>query len=148
MGGLSRYPQLKGTVRAIGDAETNENGELTDAAQSFNREVATHTERLKAVERQLTALGDVGAAKTIKAQKLSAICLFVQNKRGCQSTVAVTAEKIQGCVGVSRRYAYDLIEIAAEELDGGRVHEATDARTNTEVECKKKALLVNCEVVH
>ena len=141
-------PLLKGTVRALVDAEIDEIGELPDAGQAFSREVATHTERLDAVERQLAVLGNVGAAKTTKAQKLAAICVFAQNKRGNQSTVAVMAEEIQDCVGVSRRYVYDLVDKAAEELDGVRVREATDVRTNTGVEHKKKALLVDCEVVH
>jgi len=60
----------------------------------------------------------------------------------------VTADEIQGCVGVSRRYAHDLIESAAEALDGVRVCEATDVRTSTGVEHTKKALLVDCEAVH
>ncbi|MEF8906215.1 MAG: hypothetical protein V5A29_20195, partial [Haloarculaceae archaeon] len=120
-------PLLKGTVRAIVDAEIDEIGELPDAGRAFTRQVATHAERLDGVEAHLTALGDVGTAKTSKAQKLAAIRAFALNKRGSQSTVAVTAEEIQGCVGVSRRYAYDLIDEAAEELDGVRVREATVA---------------------
>lgn len=141
-------PLLKGTVRAIVDAEIDEIGELPDAGRAFHRQVATHAERLDAVEQQLAALGDVGAPKTSKAQKLAAIQAFAQNKRGSQSTVAVTAEEIQGCVGVSRRYAYDLIDEAAEALDGVRVREASDVQTSTGVEHKKKALLVDCEAVH
>ena len=141
-------PLLKGTVRAIVNTEIDDIGELPDAGRAFNREVGTHTERLDTLKQQLAALGDVGTAKTTKEQKLAAICAFAGNKRGSQSTVAVTAEEIQGCVGVSRRYAYDLIEEAAEELDGVRMREATDVRTSTGVEHKKKALLVDCEAVH
>ena len=97
-------PLLKGTVRAVVDAEIDDLGELPDAGRAFHRQVATHGERLDAVERQLAALGDVGTAKTTKEQKLAAICTFALNKRGGQSsTVAVTAAEIQGCVGVSRR---------------------------------------------
>lgn len=73
----------------------------------------------------MAALGDVGTTKTTKEQKLAAIRRFVQNKGGQQSTVAVIDSDIQGCVGVSRRYAYDLIEEAAAELEGARVREAT-----------------------
>ncbi|MEF8906193.1 MAG: hypothetical protein V5A29_20085, partial [Haloarculaceae archaeon] len=82
---------LKGTVRAIVDAEIDDIGEFPDAGRAFNRQVATYSERLDAVERQLAALGDVGTAKTTKEQKLAAIRAFALNKRGSQSTVAVTA---------------------------------------------------------
>ena len=142
-------PLLKGTVRAIVDAEIDNIGELPDAGRAFHPDVATHAERLDTVEEQLTALGDIGTAKTTKEEKLAAICAFAQNKGGNQSaTVAVTADEIQGCVGVSRRYAYELIDDAAATLDGARVREATDVQTSTGVEQKKKALLVDCEVVH
>lgn len=121
---------------------------MPDSGRAFNRQVATHSERLDAIEEQLTALGDVGTAKTTKEQKLAAICAFARNKGGQSGTVAVTASDIQGCIGVSRRYAYDLIDEAAEELDGARIREGTEVKTSTGVEHKKKALLVDCEVVH
>lgn len=139
-------PLLKGTVRAVLDAEIDDIGELPDAGRAFNRQVATYEERLAAVEQQVEALGDVQAEKTTKEQKLAAIITFAGNKRGGPSeTVTVTADEIQGCVGVSRRYAYDLIDEAATVLDTVQVREATDVQTSTGVEHKKKALLVDCE---
>lgn len=139
-------PLLKGTIRAVVDAEIDDIGDLPDAGRKFHREVATHAERLDAAEGQLTALGDIGTAKTTKEEKLAAICMFARNKRGGPSaTVAVTANEIQGCVGVSRRYAYELIDEAAVELAGARVREAADVQTGSGVEQKKKALLVDCE---
>lgn len=47
-----------------------------------------------------------------------------------------------------RRCAYDLTDEAATVLAGVRVREATDVRTSTGIEHKKKALLVDCEGVH
>jgi hypothetical protein len=100
-------PLLKGTVRAAVDADIDDIGELPDAGRSFNRWIGTHEERLDALERQLAALGDVGTTKTTKEQKLAAVLHFATNKQGTQSgTVAVTADESQGCVGISRRYAY------------------------------------------
>jgi len=140
-------PLLKGTVRAIVDADIDEIGELPDAGRSFHRTVVTQTERLATVEEQVAAFGDVDATKTTKAQKLAAICAFAQNKHNSQSsTVAVTAAEIRGCVGVSRRYAYELIDEAATELEGARVRSATSGESNGA--SKKKALLVDCEQVH
>lgn len=81
-------PLLKGTVRGVVDAEIDDLGALPDAGRAFNREVATHGERLDAVERQLAALGDVETAKTTKEQKLAAIRAFALNKRGSRSTTA------------------------------------------------------------
>lgn len=142
-------PLLKGTVRAVVGAEIDAIGELPDAGRAFNQQVATYDERLTAIEQQVDALGDVGAEKTTKEQKLAAIITFAGNKRGGPSeTVAVTADEIQGCVGVSRRYAYELIDEAAAVRDGMRVREATDVQTGSGVEHKKKALLVDCEQGH
>ncbi len=142
-------PLLKGTVRAITDADIDELRELPDAGRAFNGQVGTHDARLDTVEEQLAALGDINTTKTTKEQKLAAVLHFATNKRGTQSgTVAVTADEIQGCVGVSRRYAYDLIEEAAEVYAGVRVREARDVQTSTGVEHKKKAMLVDCEAVH
>jgi len=137
-------PLLNGTVRAMVDADIDEIGELPDAGRSFHREVVTQAERLATVEEQVAAFGDVDAAKTTKAQKLAAICAFAQNKHNSQSsTVAVTAAEIRGCVGVSRRYAYELIDEAAAEVDGARVREATSGQGSGVP--KKKALLVDRE---
>ncbi|MFC7176983.1 hypothetical protein [Halosegnis marinus] len=139
-------PLLKGTVRAVVGADIDAIGELPDAGRAFHREVATLGERVATVEEQVAAFGDVDAAKTTKAQKLAAICAFAQNKQHSQSTtVAVTAADIRGCVGVSRRYAYELIDDAAAEIDGARVREATSGQSGGAP--KKKALLVDCEQV-
>lgn len=138
-------PLLKGTVRAAIDADIDEIGELPDAGQTFNRQLRTTEERLDAVEQQLAALGDIGTTKTTKEQKLAAILTFAANKRGNQSSmVTVTANEIQSCTGVSRRYAYELIDEAAEMCAGVRVREATDVQTSTGVEHKKKVLPVDC----
>lgn len=132
-------PLLKGTIQVVVDAEIDDIGDLPDAGRAFHREMATYAERLNAAEGQLTALGDIGTAKTTKEEKLAAICTFARNKRGGPSaTVAVTVNEIQGRAGVSRRYAYELIDEAAAELAGARVREATDVWTGFGVEQKKK----------
>jgi hypothetical protein len=137
--------QLKSTVRAIVDAEIDDIGELPDAGRAFNRQVATYDERLAAVEQQVAALSGVAAGKTTKAQKLAAIGTFAQNKRGGPlATVAVTPAEVRGCTGVSRRYAYELIEAMDGAVDGVRVREATAVQTGSGVEQKGKALLVDC----
>ncbi|MCU4926470.1 hypothetical protein OB905_10815 [Halobacteria archaeon AArc-dxtr1] len=142
-------PLLKGTIRALVGAEIDEIGELPESGRTFNRQVETHAERLDAVEKRLAALGEIDREKTTKEQKIAAICTFAQNKRGGRSsTVAVTAKEIQGCVGVSRRYAYDLIGEVAEVVEGARVRDAREVPTATGVEHKKKALLIDCEAVH
>lgn len=141
-------PLLKGTVRAILDADIDEIAELPDAGRGFNQRVGSHEDRLDTLERQLAALGDISSTKTTKEQKLAAVLHFATNKRETQSgSVTVTADEIQGCVGISRRYAYDLIEDAAELCSGVRVREARDVQTSTGVKHKKKALLVDCEAV-
>lgn len=46
-----------------------------------------------------------------------------------QSKVAVTVSEIKGCVGVSRWYAYDLIDAMTSEINGVRLREARQVET-------------------
>lgn len=39
-----------------------------------------------------------------KAEKITAVLVFAQNKAGDDGKVAVTPAEIRGCTGVSRRY--------------------------------------------
>ena len=61
--------------------------------------------------------------------------------------MAVSSAEIKGCIGVSRRYAYGLVEAMAEDLDGARIREAQQVETGSGVKRKSKALLVDCEMV-
>lgn len=142
-------PLLKGSVRAAIGADIDTIDELPDAGRRFRRAHEAHAERLDAVEHRLAAYAELGADRSTKAEKLAAIAAFADNKAaGRSSTVAVTADEVQGCVGVSRRYAYDLLEVAAGSIEGMQLREPQSVATGHGTERKKKALLVDCDRVH
>jgi len=62
--------------------------------------------------------------------------------------VAVSPGEIRGCVDVSRRYTYDLIEEMGAEVPGVDVREARQVKTGSGTKRKGKALLVDYEAVH
>jgi len=100
------------------------------------------------VERRLDRLGDVGEEATSKEEKFAAILAFAANKRNGSPKVALSPQEVKGCTGVSRRYAYELIDEMAAVVEGVEVREATQVKTGSGTERKGKALLVDCEAVH
>ena len=141
-------PLLKGTVRAMtgGDIESIE--ELPDAGREFNTRLERFEERLATVERRVARLGDIGQEPTSKEEKFTSILAFAENKRNGSTKVALSPQEVKGCTGVSRRYAYALIDEMAEAVAGVEVREARRVETGSGTERKGKALLVDCEAVH
>lgn len=142
-------PLLKATLRAMADADIEAIDELPTAGRSFRRQLEELETTLASLDRRLALLGDIEADKSTKEQKIAAVLAFADNKRDVeQSTIAITAHEVKGCVGVSRRYTYDLMEAMADDLDGVSVREAKQVTTSTGGERKKKAILIDCEQVH
>lgn len=141
-------PLLKGTVRAAIDAEIDEIEELPEAGHAFAERFADYEDRLAAVERRLAAFGDVDTSADTKAEKMAAVLAFALNKHNGQSKVAVSPQEVRGCAGVSRRYAYELIDAMGEDVTGVTVREPHRVETSTGTKQKGKALLVDCEAVH
>lgn len=146
-------PLVKGTIRAMVETDIETVHDLPAAGRTFGARIDEPADRERRgrdeMERRLADLGDVGTRKTTKEQKLAAILAFAVNKRGEQAEkVAVSATEIRGCVGVSRRYAYDLMHAMAAEIEGVSVRESKRVQTSSGIKRKKKALLVDCERVH
>lgn len=141
-------PLLKGTVRAMIDGEIETMEDFPAAGRAFETRVAEIEATVTQVEERLDQFGDVTAAPSTKAEKFAAILAFARNKRNGSPKVAVSPGEIRGCVDVSRRYAYDLIDAMGEEVDGVQVREATQVETSGGTKRKGKALLVDCEAVH
>jgi hypothetical protein len=141
-------PLLKGTLRAAIDAEIDEIEDLPDAGHAFAERLAEYESRLAAVERRLAAFGDVDTTADTKAEKMAAVLTFALNKHDGRSKVAVSPQEVRGCAGVSRRYAYELIDAMGEDVTGVTVREPQRVETGAGTEQKGKALLVDCEAVH
>jgi tetrahydromethanopterin S-methyltransferase subunit G len=112
-------PLLKGTVRSIVDADIETIEELPPAGRAFGQRYVERGDRLAEVEARLEVLHSHTDGST-KAEKFAAVLSFAQNKADKGGKVAVTPAEIRGCTGVSRRYAYDLVEALATEVDGSR----------------------------
>lgn len=98
-------PLLKATLRAMADADIEAIDELPTAGRSFRRQLEELETTLASLDRRLALLGDIEADKSTKEQKIAAVLAFADNKRDVeQSTIAITAHEVKGCVGVSRRY--------------------------------------------
>jgi hypothetical protein len=140
-------PLVIGAVRALVDEDISELDGLPAAA----RRSAQHRRALRAdvdgLSARVAAFGDVGTESTSKDEKFAAVLAFAFNKRGDGPKVAVTPEEIRGCTGVSRRYAYELVEAMGESVAGCRVRESEIVQTARGSRRKPKALLVDCEVV-
>ena len=140
-------PLLKGTIQSLLDAEIDTIEDLPAAGRTFHQDVVDRTERLEQIEARLKQL-DQYAERSTKAEKIATVVAFARNKAGSEGKVAVTPAEIRGCTGVSRRYAYDLLETIADELAGVEVRHPTQVTTGSGTKRKPKALLVDCDVVH
>ena len=141
-------PLLTGAVRAMTGSEIESVEELPGAGREFRERLEEFEARLDAVERRLERLGDVGQEPTSKEEKFAAVLSFAENKRNGSAKVALSPQEIKGCTGVSRRYAYELIDEMGQGVDGVEVREERKGQTGNGTECKGKALLVDCELVH
>lgn len=119
-----------------------------DAGRDMRRQLDAREARVGELEERMAALSDVGSDTSTKAEKFAAILAFAANKRSTNDKVAVTPSEIRGCTGVSRRYAYDLIEAMGADVDGVRIREPDQVTTGAGDTQKRKALLVDCDRVH
>jgi tetrahydromethanopterin S-methyltransferase subunit G len=140
-------PLLKGTVRAVIGTEIETIDDLPAAGRAFGQEFVDCKEQLSQIEAQLEVLEQT-ADRSTKAEKIATVLAFASNKGGDAAKVTVTPAEIRGCTGVSRRYAYELVDTVAAEVDGVAVREAKQVQTSSGTERKGKALLVDCEEVH
>ena len=141
-------PLLKGTVRGMAHTDIETVHEFPDAGRAVGERLAQYDERLSAVERQLDAVSDIDDEPSSKKAKFAAVLAFAANKRSGNGKVALSPHEIKGCTGVSRRYAYELIETMAGCIDGVGMREAHEVQTGSGTARKGKALLVDCDVVH
>lgn len=107
---------LRKLLYNLADVEPTDAGLVEAAARAVDRVDALETEnealrsRLQTVEGELDAVRSIGAEKTSKEEKVAQIVQYAENQRDDASVWRVTAKEIVGITGVSRRYAYDLID--------------------------------------
>lgn len=130
---------------------SEENEHLRDEIDGLRADLERH-------ETQLDALGDIGAEKTSKEQKIAAIVAYAANARQPeQPAVTVLPKTITGVADVSRRYAYDLVDamIDGDGEDGAVgpdgydwAHDPADVPRHLEQDAPQKGVLIDFEGVH
>lgn len=140
-------PLLKGTIRGIITAEIETLDDLPAAGRAFGQQLIEREERLSQIEARLEVLQQSTDPST-KSEKVARVLAFAANKANNGGKVAVTPAEVRGCTGVSRRYAYDLVDTIAADVDGVQVRDSQQVTTATGTKHKQKALLVDCEQVH
>jgi len=142
-------PLLKAAIRGLLSQDIDSIHGLPDAGRAVGNQLSDFEARLTEIEQQLATMQSVGDGSSSKEEKIARVLAYAENKASTsQSKVSVSANEVKGCAGVSRRYAYDLLEEIAETVPGVRLRDAQRVQTGSGVEQKRKALLVDCEVVH
>ncbi|WP_224449335.1 hypothetical protein [Haloprofundus salilacus] len=140
---------------------TNDDGEVgvieatyhaLDEIDSLHRRVQELEAENERLNEQLDALGDIGAEKTTKEQKIAAVVRYADQKRDNSNDVMrVTPSEIKGLLDVSRRYSYDLVDSIASEFEWARIRDgrleptAKDGGGSRRI---KKALEIDFAGVH
>lgn len=102
---------------------------------------------VESLETRLDAFATVGTEMNSKEEKYAAVLELAFEKCGDSETVSVGPHEIRNCTGVSRRYAYDLIDAMGTSLPGCEVRESEVVETISGTRRRSKALIVDCAAV-
>ena len=94
----------------LADTGPDEDVDLHEAVTRAVDRVEELEHRLDELEEMKEMLSDVGTQKTSKEEKVAAIVTYASQKDGGMRGTVVKPKEIAGIVGVSKRYAYDLID--------------------------------------
>lgn len=104
------------------------------------------------VESQLEAIQDLGREKTTKDEKITRLVNYAQNLStdGESGRYVLEAQTIKGTAGVSRRYAYDLMDELPERyewaLDRSELSQYGDLEIDKDEQ--SRALVIDLDALH
>lgn len=105
-------------------------------------------QRLESIEGDVEAIRDLGSEKTSKEEKVAQIVEYASNKGSVdQNRVTVRPKNIKGVTGVSRRYAYDLVDDMIGQYDWAKDPDEVK-ETHVEQDQRKRGVLIDFEVLH
>lgn len=126
---------------------------LEDECDALHEENQELRDRLGEIETQLDAIQDLGREKSTKEEKIAAIVRYAQNTVTGDATtgrVAVTVKTLRGVAGISRRYAYTLIDELPDEY--AWLHNRSTVSQYGDLELDRdsqdRALIVDLEALH
>jgi len=113
---------------------------LRDDAQSFH-------DRVVETESQVASIRNVGGDQTSKEEKIAQVVAYAHNEKSqSQSRTTVLPKNIKGIAGVSRRYAYDLVDDMTDAYDWALDPASMDRRPDQET--PQKGVIIDFERLH
>ena len=150
------HAALRQLIWALAPGESEDYDTIVDGARAAIEEHRALQERVDDLEQRLDKIGDIGAEKTNKEQKVAAIVTYASQKDAGMRGTVVKPKEIAGVANVSKRYAYDLIDdiVKGDGEDGslrdGGYPWALDATAQTSVdkEAPGRGLVVDFDRLH
>lgn len=125
------------------------------AIQTFGDLVDQLQEQQNAINRlesQLEAIQDLGREKTTKEEKITRLVNYAQNLStdGESGRYVLEAQTIKGTAGVSRRYAYDLMDELPDKYDWALDRSEVEQYGDLEIDKdeQSRALVIDLDVLH
>lgn len=122
--------------------------ERINSLESENEELR---DKMADIQSGVEAIQELGSEKTTKEEKVAQLVSYAQNQlNGRSGRVALTVKEIKGTAGVTRRYAYDLLDDLPEEYDW--LLDRSDVSQYGDLQIDKsgqdRALVVDFELLH
>jgi regulator of replication initiation timing len=117
-----------------------------ESMQERMADIEAENERLRS---RLDKLGDIGAKKTSKPQKIAAIVTYAEQRRSDgQDALVVKPGTIKGLVDISDRYSYTLVDNIIDEYEWA--HDPSEVQRYGAIGRAKpdKGVLIDFEGVH
>lgn len=126
---------------------------LEDECDALHEENQALRGRLAEIETQLDAIQDLGTEKTTKEEKIAAVVQYAQNTVSGDATtgrVALPVKQLKGVAGISRRYAYTLIDDLPDEYEWLHNRSTVSQYGDLEIDedSQNSALIVDLERLH
>ena len=146
---------IKRTLVTLTDADLKDDGHhplegLPESGEQVRISFEDLQEAVRHHGEQLAAVSDVSQKNTEKEGKVASIAAFaMQRANEPEETVLVDVNEIRGCTGVTRRYAYKLIDDIGEdaEYEWASVRNPKTVQTSSGPKQKAKGLLVDCDTL-
>lgn len=123
----------------VTDPEDYRDGALTlrDSIDGVQEQQERH-------QQQLASISDIGEKKTSKEEKIAALVTFADRQRDAdQEKVGLTTKEMQGATGISRKYAYDLVDQLHADDDYPWASDASQRDVHLEQSTPERGLLID-----
>lgn len=130
-------------VKAADD--TNVDGSVMDRIDDLEAQ-------MNRIESQLEAIQDLGREKSTKEEKIARLVQYAQNlsNDGRSGRILLKAKDIKGTAGVSRRYAYDLMDELPEKYEWALNRSQLSQYGDLEIDKdgQDRALVIDLDALH